>query len=195
VLNGVIISGGRNIKIGDGCFIGRNVLLDARGGEIDIGDGAEIRDGVRIYSTGIKIGRKVTLGEGAYLNGQIEVGDEAWIARECSLGGRVLMEKAILGPRVSCFGSTGHQRDPETGAVLMSSKGRQIGNDQTDGKIRICKGSWVGSGTIILKNVILAPNAVVGAGSVVTKNFPENTVIAGNPAKEIHSRLNSKSSV
>jgi len=45
------------------------------------------------------------------------------------------------------------------------------------------KGASVGSGATILCNVVIGENAIVGAGSVVTKNVPPNSVVAGNPAR------------
>lgn len=46
--------------------------------------------------------------------------------------------------------------------------------------------SWLGANVIVLPGVILGPHTIVGAGSVVTKSFPEGwCVIAGNPAKKI----------
>lgn len=44
---------------------------------------------------------------------------------------------------------------------------------------------WVGAGAIILPGVTIHKNSIIGAGSVVTKDVPENVVVAGNPAKVI----------
>lgn len=57
-----------------------------------------------------------------------------------------------------------------------------------DGKdVIIGKKCWIGMNAIILPGVKLGDNTIVGAGSVVTKSFPDgNLVIAGNPAKIIN---------
>jgi acetyltransferase-like isoleucine patch superfamily enzyme len=62
------------------------------------------------------------------------------------------------------------------------------GNLQTeaDWKVeitRVCKGASIGSGSTILSNITIGENAIVGAGSVVTKDVPPNAIVAGNPAK------------
>lgn len=51
--------------------------------------------------------------------------------------------------------------------------------------IIIHKGAWIGANTIILPGVVIGNNSVIGAGSIVTKSFPDNCVAAGNPAKII----------
>jgi len=53
------------------------------------------------------------------------------------------------------------------------------------GDIRICKGAWLGANSIILSGVTIGKHAVVGAGSIVTKDIPPFVVAAGNPAKVI----------
>jgi acetyltransferase-like isoleucine patch superfamily enzyme len=45
------------------------------------------------------------------------------------------------------------------------------------------KGVSIGSGCTILANVSIGENAILGAGSVITKDVPPNTIVAGNPAK------------
>ena len=57
----------------------------------------------------------------------------------------------------------------------------------TKGFIILKDGVWIGAGAVILSNVIVGKNSVVGAGSVVTKDVPDNVIVAGNPAKVIRS--------
>lgn len=53
------------------------------------------------------------------------------------------------------------------------------------GKVDIKDNVFIGHGAIILPDVTIGPNAIVAAGSVVTKNVPEGAIVAGVPAKEI----------
>ncbi len=55
----------------------------------------------------------------------------------------------------------------------------------TEKPIHIKEGAWVSSGSIILGGVTIGKHAVVGAGSIVTKNIPDYAIAVGNPAKII----------
>lgn len=55
--------------------------------------------------------------------------------------------------------------------------------------IKICDDAWIGMNCIILKGVTIGEGAIVGAGSVVTKDVPAWTVVAGNPAKVVKTLL------
>jgi acetyltransferase-like isoleucine patch superfamily enzyme len=57
--------------------------------------------------------------------------------------------------------------------------------------VKIGRGCFIGTRSIILKGVTLGDRVIVGAGSVVTKDFPAFTIVAGNPARIIGSIPNS----
>jgi len=56
--------------------------------------------------------------------------------------------------------------------------------------VRICDKAWIGFNVIILKGVTIGEGAVVAAGSVVTRDVEDFTLVAGNPARPIRTRLN-----
>lgn len=53
--------------------------------------------------------------------------------------------------------------------------------------ITLCENVWIGGGSTILPGVTIGKNSIVGAGSVVTKDVPDNVIVAGNPAVIIRS--------
>lgn len=55
------------------------------------------------------------------------------------------------------------------------------------GKIDIKENCFIGDSTIILPGITIGPDSIVGAGSVVTKDVPADTIVAGNPARAISS--------
>jgi len=75
-----------------------------------------------------------------------------------------------------------------TGTHDFSKKGmeRRDAYPRNGRDIIIRKGAWIGPGAIILGKVTVGENAVVGAGSVVTKNVEAECVVAGNPARVIN---------
>ena len=76
----------------------------------------------------------------------------------------------------------------DSNAHIVNSINRTIGQDVPKG-IRIGNNVWIGLNAIILKGTVIGDNCVVAAGSIVKGEFPDNTIIQGNPAKcvgEIH---------
>lgn len=76
-------------------------------------------------------------------------------------------------------------------SVVILSMGHEVdcSNFKLKGGMVVIKDNvWIGYGAIILPGVTIGKNAVVGAGSVVTKSIEENAVVVGNPARKIRER-------
>lgn len=63
----------------------------------------------------------------------------------------------------------------------------EIPDLQKFGPIKILDNCFIGMGSVIMANVTIGPNAIVGAGSIVTRDVPANTIVAGNPARPVSS--------
>ena len=72
--------------------------------------------------------------------------------------------------------------DIRNGRNFIAHKNWDVVNSKP---ITICNDAWIGMNCIILKGVTIGEGAIVGAGSVVTKDVPAWTVVAGNPAKVV----------
>ena len=107
---------------------------------------------------------------------EIHVGRNVFINQNCTLydlGGIDIADDVMIGPNVSLI-TSGHPLDPAQ---------RRSG---TTGKpIVIGRNVWIAAGATIIGGVTVGENAVVAAGSVVTKDVPANTLVGGNPANVI----------
>jgi acetyltransferase-like isoleucine patch superfamily enzyme len=142
----------------------------------------------------VKLGRDVKLSKFINLYG-CEIGDET------KIGAFVEIQKnAVVGKRCKisshtfiCEGVTiednvfiGHSvtfiNDSYPRATTADG-GLQTEADWKVERTLVKKGASIGSGSTILSNVRIGENAIVGAGSVVTKDVPANSIVAGNPAR------------
>jgi maltose O-acetyltransferase len=134
----------------------RRALLAERFAEV--GQGAVVRPPFHC-----DYGYNISLGAGAFLNFSCVILDVTTVT---------IGDGTQIGPAVQIYAAD-HPRDPaERKAGLESAKPVVIG--------RNC---WIGGGAIILPGVTIGDDAIVGAGSVVTRDVPAGATVAGNPAR------------
>lgn len=112
-------------------------------------------------------GYNISIGHGVFLNfncvlldvNLIEIGD-----------------RTQIGPAVQIYAAD-HPRDPEARRTNLEN-GRPV---------RIGANVWIGGGAIILPGITIGDDAIIGAGSVVTRNVPSGATVAGNPARPLRS--------
>lgn len=103
------------------------------------------------------------------------LGKDVFINTGCSFqdrGGITIGDGTLIGMNVT-IATLNHGLPPETRGITAPSP------------VVIGENVWIGSNATILPGVTIGENAVVAAGAVVTKNVPQNTVVAGVPAKAI----------
>lgn len=161
------------IKWGQFLRLGNDVYISALGKKgVQFGDNVSIGAFSRVIVSAsmnnmgeqIKIGNNVGIGEFAYLGGAggLEIGDEC-----------------IAGQYLSCHPENHNYENPHISIRHqgVSRKGIKIG-----------KNCWIGSKVTILDGVEIGDGCILAAGSVITKSFPKNSIIAGIPAKLIKTR-------
>ena len=108
-------------------------------------------------------GHHVHFGNGIYANFNLTLVDDTHI---------YVGDHTMFGPNVT-VATAGHPILPE-----MREKGYQY-----NAPVHIGRNCWIGAGAVIVPGITIGDNVVVGAGSIVTKNLPDNVVAAGNPCK------------
>lgn len=153
------------VKIGQNCVIGSNAVIYASnkiGNNVLIGDGASLREG------GV-IGNNVVFSRLCTTNHHVTIKDDAKILDTTHITSRTVIEEGV-------FVGTGVNT---TNDNRMTIKGTEVGDANI---IVLKKGCKIGSGATLLPNVKVGENAIVGAGSVVTKDVPDGVTVMGIPA-------------
>lgn len=128
-----------------------------------------------------KVGKNVNIETGALFNPNVEIGDNSGIGVNCELVGKVIIGKNVMmGPEV-VFYSINHEFRDKNRTIIEQGY-------QNEKPITVEDDVWIGRRAIILPGVTIKKGTVVGAGAIVTKTFPEYSIIAGNPAKVIGER-------
>jgi maltose O-acetyltransferase len=113
----------------------------------------------------VEYGHHLTIGRGTFINTDF-----------LALGGGAITigEDVLIGPGVR-FYTPNHPLDPEH---------RRAGYERVQ-PIVVGDNVWIGGSAVVLPGVTIGDDSIVGAGSVVTKDVPPRTVVAGNPARVI----------
>jgi maltose O-acetyltransferase len=135
----------------------RQLLLERLG---EVGQGAEIRPPFFC-----DYGFNICLGAGAFLNFNCVVLDLVEVA---------IGEGTQIGPAVQIYAAD-HPRNP-----TQRRAGFEFGRP-----VRIGCNVWIGGGAIILPGIVVGDDAIVGAGSVVTRDVPAGATVPGNPARQV----------
>jgi len=134
-----------------------------------LGVGAEIRPHAYLVETkNISLGRNVVIRPGTMFFAVVTADGSGDIAVE---------DNVLIGSGVHVYVSNHRFDDHDTDIFFQGHAPPK--------PVLIKQGAWIGACAVILPGVIIGRNAVVGAGSVVTKSVPDFSVVAGAPAKAI----------
>lgn len=139
---------------------------------VEIGRGTRLGNFVLIRSE-TQIGEDCTIGSNVDIEGDVRIGDHVSLQSFCYITrGTVVEDEVFCGPRVTTMNDRRicHRRPTLNYTPLAP---------------RILHGARVGGGSVLLPGVTVGENALVGAGSVVTEDVPDRTIVVGNPARMI----------
>jgi acetyltransferase-like isoleucine patch superfamily enzyme len=147
--------------------------------DVKLGQNVKLSKFINLY--GCEIGDETKIG--AF----VEVQKNARIGRRCKISshtficeGVTIEDNVFVGHSVT-FINDAYPRATNLDGALQTEE---------DWKVEptlVKKGASIGSGSTILSRVTIGENAIVGAGSVVTKDVPANTIVAGTPARILRS--------
>lgn len=149
---------GADVKMGKGVTVYHPEQVNLYGCEI--GDGCRVGAFVEIRR-GVMIGRNVKIQAFAFIPEGVTIGDGCFV-----------------GPHV-CFTNDRYPRATDLEGEPLGAEGWTL--EQT----RVCEGASLGANSTILCGVTIGRSALVGAGSVVTRDVPDYAIVAGVPAAVI----------
>lgn len=124
--------------------------------------GCKLDDTVRMFPPfHTAFGKFTKVGKGVFINFGCTFLDR---------GGITIEDDVFIGPGVQLI-TENHPEQPELRHNVYAKP------------IVLGKGAWIGAGAIVLPGISVGKNSIVAAGSIVTKDVPDDTIVAGNPAR------------
>jgi acetyltransferase-like isoleucine patch superfamily enzyme len=143
--------------------------------DVRLGKGVKLSKFINLYGCEIgddtKVGAFVEVQKNAKIGNRCKVSSHTFICE-----GVTIEDNVFIGHGVTFINDNYPRATTPEGSLQTEA-------DWKVERTLIKRGASIGSGSTILSNTTVGENAIVGAGSVVTKDIPANSVVAGNPAK------------
>jgi UDP-2-acetamido-3-amino-2,3-dideoxy-glucuronate N-acetyltransferase len=143
--------------------------------DVKLGQEVKIAEFVNLYGC--------TIGDRTQIGTFVEIQKNAIIGNNCKIQSHTFIcEGVTLEDNVFIGHSVTFINDKYPRATAASGELQTEADWQVEPTV-VKKGASIGSGSTILGNITIGENAIIGAGSLVNRNVPPNTIVAGNPAK------------
>jgi acetyltransferase-like isoleucine patch superfamily enzyme len=148
------------------------------GSNVKLGKDVKLSKFINLY--GCEIGDHTKIGAFVEIQKNATVGKNCKVSSHTFICEGVTIEDDVFIGHSVTFINDSYPRATSEGQLQTEA-------DWKVEKTLVKKGASIGSGTTVLSRVTIGENAIVGAGSVVTRDVPANTIVAGNPAKILRS--------
>jgi UDP-2-acetamido-3-amino-2,3-dideoxy-glucuronate N-acetyltransferase len=149
--------------------------------DVKLGKGVRIYDFTNLYGCelgdDVKVGTFVEIQKGVKIGNRCKISSHSFICE-----GVTLEDEVFIGHNVT-FTNDRYPRATTASGQLQTEA------DWSCIKTLVKKGASIGSSATLLCGITVGENAIIGAGSVVTKDVPAGAVVAGNPARVMKSKL------
>jgi acetyltransferase-like isoleucine patch superfamily enzyme len=150
-------------------------LVQSIAPDVKLGKDVRIFNFVNLY--GCEVGDETKIGTFVEIQKNAKIGKRCKISSHTFICEGVTIEDNVFVGHGVTFINDSYPRATAGDGELQTEKDWHV--EAT----LVKKGASIGSGSTILSKVTIGENAIVGAGSVVTKDVPPNTIVAGNPAR------------